>query len=612
MHRDELATFIDFEWRAVRRIIRMQWWMAVAVILFAFVSIVVVLSFTFAKLERQPRALVLELIASQKVLQESIANLRTAQATPAGDTGANLKGTSAMELDKATGKLLKAQEESLNRFADIEAKPTNSSQSMVQLVGSAAVLALLGLLGLQRLQNFDTEINSLRASVDTRVESRAKEVRDLVQEMRKEVNEFRAQTENQLSDKVGKVWADFEKSIQTAVRGQFAETSKELPTLIDNARAQSEKLLSDIKCQIDEQSEKLHAEREQTEAVARRIDELLKEYPWLQERGATEVLEKIQNLASVEEAHEVASVLARQNDRASARAALRQVVERKLLGGYDDFHNAHSEAMRLKDPVLGLGIAERGLEAYPNQADLVADKMFALTTLGRTDEARRFVEDWKKDYPDAYRVAWRANMFYANIWRGTPGSENDTAEIEEVLRAATESMPNRVKVWATRAQFAADRERHLEAAQIVEEGLRHNPFSQQLNFMRGEYLLVLGKPEEAREALEKAFGCDVQEQFQHDVAQAAVPGLLAQACEACGETEKAIRLYTYVCRSGDLSSHHVVSYAQSRLRALAALGSESAQAALRDTAGGLDGGQAAIRALWEAMQQSSEGKDGDD
>lgn len=85
--------------------------------------------------------------------------------------------TRALELILAQAEIHQRAVEELRRT---QQQPAPETQSLIQIVGSAAVLALLGALGLQRLQNIDTEINNLRESMYAQMESRAKSIREVL------------------------------------------------------------------------------------------------------------------------------------------------------------------------------------------------------------------------------------------------------------------------------------------------------------------------------------------------------------------------------------------------------------------------------------------------
>ena len=571
--KDTLSELIRDEWIRVNAVVTKQWRMAMITICMCFVAILTITCVAFSKTERQPKELVMNLIESQKALR---------QAVNTAEGGGGNAGDAKRSISTSINKLVGTQQEALSKLADIEAKPSASSQSIVQLVGSAAVITLLGLLGLQRLQNFDSEIASLRNSVDTRVEVRAKELRDQVETARSEILQIQTKLESDLHQGSNDIRTDLERAISTSIDNALRESEGKIQLMFTTAKNETEEFFAMSHEAADKRAKEIQDEVKKAEAVAEQIDQLIAAYPWLGKKGASEVLEKIQELASVDEAHQLASILDRQKDRESARAALRAIVERKLTGTSDDFHNSCSQAMRMEEPNLAIELAEIGLGAFPNQVDLVANKMLGLHNLGKSKDARAYFDEWRIENPTEASKAWRAIMFYGSILRGSALTEEEVQRASEVLKEATASMPCKPKVWGARIDFEIRNNRFEEAELVTRAAVQSNPFSQQLHMQWGEILMTLGRPQEARDALTNAIKTDFQDQFQHDVRQAAVFGTLAQAYEACGEPEKAVSIYTSIVNAGDdENSFFIANYAKNRLQALSLLGIEGADEAAK-------------------------------
>jgi len=122
--------------------------------------------------------------------------------------------------------------------------------------------------------------------------------------------------------------------------------------------------------------------------------------------------------------------------------------------------------------------------------------------------------------------------------------------------------------------------RTSRAEEILQEGLKHNPYSQELNYVLGEILLSQGKAAESIVLLECAVRIDYQDQYQHSVSQAAVLATLAQACEAVGDTERAKHFYEVVLKLRDVATPTIKEYAKNRLISIAALQGEKGEALL--------------------------------
>ncbi|MEM4234693.1 MAG: tetratricopeptide repeat protein [Candidatus Methanomethylicaceae archaeon] len=443
--------------------------------------------------------------------------------------------TRALELVLAQAEIHQRAVEELRRTQQQTAPET---QSLIQIIGSAAVLALLGALGLQRLQNIDTEINNLRESMYAQIEARAKDIREILGAT--------------IDDQVDKA---------------MSKTRKDIEDLTKQAAQQVTDILNDAQQRFDA----LKNEVGQVQNEVGQVRTMLDQYPWLKSKEKFDKASRIKQLSSVEQAHRLAvefSVI--EDDDISARAALQEIVLRKLPGDADDFHNAHAQAMRMEEVKLALEIVDLGLQNYPDQYDLMADKAISLRSLGRAAEARQLLDDWRQRKPEEFIRSWRPAVFYVDTFRALDLTPDAIETIESMLRHVTEKRPYEIKPWSAYAQFVSDQGRPKEAEQILLRALELNPLSQQLNYVLGELLLKQGRAEEARSYLEKALRIDYQPQYQPDVNQYAVRATLAQAYEACDELDKARLLYQSIIVATDRdASRTIKDYAKGRLAAIA-------------------------------------------
>jgi tetratricopeptide (TPR) repeat protein len=270
----------------------------------------------------------------------------------------------------------------------------------------------------------------------------------------------------------------------------------------------------------------------------------------------------------VEQAHRLAVSFNAKGDRLAAREALSQIVARNLPGEPDDFHNAHTEAMRMEEVQLALDIVEAGLKFFPDHYELVPDKVRVLQSVGRAEEARATIEQWIKDKPHEFTRSWRGAVFYANLFDALEMTEEAAERVERALRLAVERLPREVKPATALARFYQRLGKEEEAIKVFEDALKKNPFSQQLNYNLGEMYLRGGDVSRALAYLQQALWLDYQEQYQHDVDQHAVRATLAQAYEAAGELEKAELLYRSVVDEGR-AERTIVTYCRNRLAAIA-------------------------------------------
>lgn len=425
--------------------------------------------------------------------------------------------------------------QAIEEIRQSQAQTTPETQSLIQIIGSAAILTLLGALGIQRLQNIDTEINNVRESVFAQAESRAQSIRET------------------LSAQIG-----------DQVQRQFTKARQEVQSLI----AQSRQTLEQISTDAQHAQEQIRAEIQNLETSLSEVRELIDKYPWLRTESRYRAASQIQRLLSVEQAQSLAEQFRRQDDEFSAREALRAIITQDLAGDYADFHNAYSEAMRLKDPRLALEIVERGLSFFPEDPDLVADRVRALYSLGCAKEAKEFIENWRQAKPEQFSRSWRPVVFYEDLFDSLELTQDDFAKLNTAFQDVSSKLPHEIKVWAEYADLMTKQGQWNVAEDIFKKGLEFNPHSQQLNFMLGDLLLKQGRNEEAVKYLEKSLAMDYQDQYQHDVDQFAVRVRLAQAYEAIGKLDKAQLLYRSVI-SGSGVIPTIRDYALNRLAAIA-------------------------------------------
>lgn len=447
--------------------------------------------------------------------------------------------------------------QAIDQLKQVASQPSAETQSLIQVVGTAAILALLGALGLQRLQNIDTEINNVRVSVFEQAEARAQAIKENLQ--------------SQIDDEV---------------QSQFEKTRESIQKFTDDSRQRA----------VDELA-KFTAQIQGVNAEITEIKALLDKYPWLTSKDQFSQASRIQRLTSVDQAQELSEGFRRANDEVSAGEALRAIVTRKLPGDCADFHNAHSEAMRLKDVQLGLDIVELGLQYFPDQYDLVADKTKALASLGRVVEARDYLESWRQRKPEEFTRSWRPVVFYEDLFDALDLTPESFALLQSAFEEVTTKQPLEIKPWSEYADLLAKRGEPMKAEAILRKALGYNPLSQQLNFVLGDLLLKQGRAPDSLEFLQNALYYDYQEQYQHDVNQYAVRARLAQAYEAVGKFADARRLYESIAQSMSPHAYPTMKeYANNRLAAI-------------DLAGGRlpeDEGKAELLSLLKMIKQHEE------
>ncbi len=413
--------------------------------------------------------------------------------------------------------------------------------TLIQLAGGTVVLAVLGLLGLQRMRNIDSLINDAREEINNAVRVRIAETRSALRDS---------------------VFSQVGERVREETERQFKQTSADMARITSKFQTETEKQDATFRSAAQKAQDEIRG-------VVQSVEGLLERYSWLDREDVREVADQFHEVAGVEEAAEVATRFRIAGDKPSAKLVLKRIGEHDLPGDSDDFHNAHSEAMRMDDPLLGVEIADVGLRHFPEHYDLMADKAIGLIGLGRANEAKNMLDHWRKNSPEEFARGWRPVVFYARAVQSGQLTPDIIASLEEALEDVASRLPTEVKVWSTYARFERDLGRHERAEEILRKGCDLNRYSQELNYVLGELLLQMGRADEALPVLESGLAMDYQDQYQHDVNQHAVRTTLAQAYEAVGNTDRAELLYRSVLNAGPTEAGHSIGqYATNRLAAI--------------------------------------------
>lgn len=440
----------------------------------------------------------------------------------------------AAEVDKLlieTGRASEAHRLALDQVESASSERPPQALTIAQLVGGSAVVVLFGFLGLQRLQNIDVEIQGLRSF--------------MFEQLRERVGEVESNLGSQIGDRVA--------------------------SALQQREVQLEELADSFTAVVGERSTEFNlsanAASEQIVELEDRLSALLRQYEWLDNPNDREAADRLNDLQSVEDAQRTAETFRMAGDVKSARLALEQIVSRDLRGSYDDFHNALTEALRLHIPQLALEIADAGLASFVDNPDLVADRAKALVDVGRPLEALEFLDSFRSRRPRDFARTWRPAVFYADSVAATLLDGGQVARLTEMFEEVLAYNSQHGKVWSRYSRILMEAGRFDEADEVLVRGLSSLPLSQELRVVRGQLLLDRGKASDALAELEAAIRVDYQEQFQSDVSQPGVWGLLAQAYEANGRTVEARAWYEAVL--GGSSGHtFFTQYARDRLNAI--------------------------------------------
>lgn len=401
---------------------------------------------------------------------------------------------------------------------ELKKQSSSNGDSLIpyaNLITGGLFLGLLGFLGLTRLGQIDQELKGLR-------ENLLKEVSDRVR-LSEEASTAKLSTS--IQEKVEGV----QKSVEEAARVALEKVS--------TIESQSSMFLLETR----ETQDRI---REQYNQLSQELKKIATRYPFLMSAEKRDLVSKIEHVQSVEQVESLATDLHRKGEHDTAAKALEQIVERRLPGSPDSLHNAHSEAMRMNSTSIALAIAQYGLELFPGNCDLAADAVLASTNGGFPAQAIELGEKWLKANEKSQRT-WRFAVFLAKSYRAQGMSPEIRTIVTDLLEREVLVLPREPKVWSELVQVYREFDSE-KAYETIERALLECPTSQELKFLKAQYLLEDGDSAGAKPVLENAIASDFQDQFQSNVNGAAVLCYYGQCLEALGERNEARRVFGLV------------------------------------------------------------------
>lgn len=532
---------IKSEYEQLSKLIKKHWHQTLAFLGIVAVSTIAVICFAIFSKSDSPNSPIIQKLESSSLAISTLVqgvqmdclnpakSSHTAQIAEAPDTANMHESTrqKCAEFAELLSSQRLHQQDAFKKLYEQDKQPAAATSALTQIAGGTIVLAILGYLGLIRLSNLDQEIGAMRNFMFAQIETRTDDLKSTI------THEVLESLEKIFKENVVKIETVAKDALDT-VRNQSIEIER-------NAKANLELVL---------------ANRQEFEAA-------IEQYPWLENKNISTSLKSLDNIPSAQKAHELAEQL-RSEDPIASTAALQAIIENNLPGDKEDFHNAHSEAMRQMNPKLGLQLAEKGLLFFPDDFDLMADKAKALHSLGKVNEAKSLLEGWKSRKPDQFARGWRPIVTYANIVQSSGLTESSIDELDKTFTEVSVLAPQEFKAIGSHARFLMDAGKRERAEEVLMAALEKNPYSQELHYVYGQLLLSSGRADDAVDHFEMAVRADYQDQFQSDVNQTAVLGMLAQAYEASHQPDKARRIYLRIA-----DPRHVMGrYAIQRLHAL--------------------------------------------
>lgn len=257
------------------------------------------------------------------------------------------------------------------------------------------------------------------------------------------------------------------------------------------------------------------------------IDKFSSQYKWLLD-AVREHPETV-TVNSVEQAHRLATISANDDKPALATAALKQIVEMKLEGGEDDFHNSAVQARKLGHVSLALSIIERGLQLMPWAVDLLATRASILSSLGRLEEAERLFETLASS-EEKVRLYWRITSFHSDHLKRM----SRFPEAIEVLKRRLALVPHCEHTFPSLAIALEEYGEIANGIEVLKDDLRWRPGATGAWYNLARLEDIIGNLDAAYDAAKVAAA--TASELQPSMTLERILGLLASICE-----KKAIR-----------------------------------------------------------------------
>jgi|Deesub1362B_J571_1020462.scaffolds.fasta_scaffold14584_1 tetratricopeptide (TPR) repeat protein len=168
--------------------------------------------------------------------------------------------------------------------------------------------------------------------------------------------------------------------------------------------------------------------------------------------------------------------------REQAIAYIRRIVSsNEKLGSAIDYHNLGVFALQIDDDILARDVFEKGVQFYPDNADLLADlgQVFDLTG----DEIKAEIVFKQIDQKGLAKQSWRYFVLYSHFLR----RQGRISEATQVLKEGVEQLPRETRIVENYADLLEETGNFDEAKAVLLSGLAINPSSADLHFRLGEY-----------------------------------------------------------------------------------------------------------------------------
>ncbi|GEM_PF-3946298 len=179
----------------------------------------------------------------------------------------------------------------------------------------------------------------------------------------------------------------------------------------------------------------------------------------------------------------------------------------------DDYHNEAVNAMHRDDPEYAVRITVKGLNRFPDNADLLADRIAFLMDLGDKTGAAAAYEELKIKLPGK-KWNWRAYLFSIEFMTNTDAAGFET-ECRDLIARFKANIPYDERADYAECLFERELGNEDRSLEVLENAVRTRPNAAQCAFELCNRYLTRGMYNEALEAADYALAasCAKHEPF---------------------------------------------------------------------------------------------------
>ncbi|MBL9153964.1 MAG: hypothetical protein JNK37_15840 [Verrucomicrobiales bacterium] len=371
----------------------------------------------------------------------------------------------------------------------------------------------VGFLGLKRLEQFDSEINGLRSSLQNQLleerrlaatdrdrlvkttEDRFADARrsqsEALERIEKRQSELKLEMERAAAQSLNEIKEERSsaKIDRNSIRQEMLdELTRKAEEVASSARSSVGQLVgNELEPLLSEASKDVEKKTEAANLLLQEINLKLQQFGWLKQHVGS--LDSFVAITSAGVAHKKALELfqAKQIDAAVKLAKL--VIESKCGGSEADFHNLGLEFARNDYHDHATEIVKVGLLFFPSNIDLIADGIKYATCSGQMNIAEELAQELLSI--DSVKWNWRSYVFLADYYKAR-GDDEKSLEVYEQFRSSSLSTSDE-RGYSESVEFFERLGDLAKAEQFALEGLQKCVQAPQCAFHLAKLKLEQGK-----------------------------------------------------------------------------------------------------------------------